>query len=110
MGYVPDGWSQPVGQLRSSGFDDTEIVAAGLASVTNDGYLVGRFRDRVMIAAHDRELRPVGFLGRSGGNRMRYLNTSATEIYSKAQTLVGPDAQVDQLDAGAVPVFVEGAR
>jgi DNA primase len=109
VGYAPDGWSQLVGRLRRSGFDDAEIVAAGLAFVTSNGYLVDRFRDRIMFAAHDRELRTVGFIGRSDGTRLRYLNTRTTEIYSKAQTLVGLDAQVDRLRAGAVPVFVEGA-
>jgi DNA primase len=109
VGYAPDGWSRLVGQLRRSGFDDAEIVTAGLAFVTSNGYLVDRFRDRIMFAAHDRDLRPVGFIGRSDGSRLRYLNTCTTEIYSKTHTLVGLDAQAARLRAGAVPVFVEGA-
>ncbi|MBB5979864.1 DNA primase [Kribbella solani] len=40
---------------------------------------------------------------------MRYLNTARTKIFAKAQTLVGLDAQLDRLRAGAIPVFVEGA-
>lgn len=108
VGYAPDGWSQLVGHLRRTRFGDGEIVAAGLAFVTKNGYLVDRFRDRIMFAAHDRTLRPVGFIGRSAGTRLRYLNTRNTEIYTKARTLVGLDAQVGRLSAGAVPVFVEG--
>lgn len=108
VGYAPDGWSRLVGRLRGAGFDDDEIVAAGLAFVTSNGYLVDRFRDRIMFAAHDHELRPVGFIGRSAGIRLRYLNTRNTGIYSKARTLVGLDAQVERLRAGAVAVFVEG--
>jgi DNA primase len=97
-----------VGHLRKAGFDDLEIVGAGLAFVTRNGYLVDRFRDRIMFAAHDRDVRPAGFIGRSAGCRLRYLNTRNTEIYSKARTLVGFDAGVGKLRAGAVPVFVEG--
>jgi len=108
VGYAPDGWSQLVGHLRRAGFDDLEIVAAGLAFVTSNGYMIDRFRDRIMFPAHDEELRPVGFIGRAAGDRLRYLNTRNTEIYSKAHTLVGLDAQVERLRAGAVPVFVEG--
>ncbi|GAA3112666.1 DNA primase [Kribbella aluminosa] len=108
VGYAPDGWSRLVGHLRKAGFDDVEIVAAGLAFVTSNGYLVDRFRDRIMFVAHDVEVRPVGFIGRSDSNRLRYLNTRNTEIYTKARTLIGVDSQVERLRSGAVPVFVEG--
>ncbi|GAA2811632.1 toprim domain-containing protein [Kribbella solani] len=109
VGYAPEGWSRLVGHMRRAGFDDQAIVRAGLASVTRNGYLVDRFRDRVVFVAHDRELRPVGFVGRARGARLRYLNTARTKIFAKAQTLVGLDAQLDRLRAGAIPVFVEGA-
>ncbi|WP_238152447.1 toprim domain-containing protein [Kribbella speibonae] len=108
VGYAPDGWSQLVGHLRRAGFGDGEIVAAGLAFVTSNGSLVDRFRDRITFPTHDEELRPVGFIGRAAGDRLRYLNTRNTEIYSKAHVLVGLDAQVERLQTGAVPVFVEG--
>jgi DNA primase len=67
-----------VNHLRRSGFDDGVIVAAGLASVTSNGYLVDRFRDRIVFVAHDLDLRPVGFIGRAAGTRLRYLNTPTT--------------------------------
>jgi hypothetical protein len=63
QGYAPDGWSRVVSHLRRSGFDDEVIVAPGLASATSNGYLVDRFRDRIMFVAHDIGLRPVGFVG-----------------------------------------------
>jgi DNA primase len=108
VGYAPDGWSRLVNHLRQSGYDDQVLVAAGLASVTRTAYLVDRFRDRIVFAAHDLDLRTVGFIGRARGRRLRYLNSPTTDIYSKAQTLVGLDGQIDRLRAGAVPVFVEG--
>jgi DNA primase catalytic core len=108
VGYAPDGWSRLVDHLRRSGCDDQVLVAAGLASVTRSGYLVDRFRDRIMFATQDHDLRTVGFIGRARGKRLRYLNSPTTDVYSKAQTLVGLDGQIDRLRAGAVPVVVEG--
>ncbi|MER7243098.1 toprim domain-containing protein [Kribbella sp. NPDC000426] len=107
-GYAPDGWSRLVDHLRRLGCDDQVLVASGLASVTGSGYLVDRFRDRIVFAAHDRDLRTVGFSGRARSSRLRYLNSPTTHVYSKAQTLVGLDGQIDRLRAGSVPVFVEG--
>ncbi|GAB2647083.1 toprim domain-containing protein [Kribbella swartbergensis] len=108
VGYAPDGWSRLVGHLRRTGFDDDTIVAAGLASPTSNGYLVDRFRDRIVFVAHDRELQPVGLIGRARAGRVRYLNTPNTDIYSKGKSVVGLDAQHDRLEAGAIPVLVEG--
>ncbi|WP_432877466.1 toprim domain-containing protein [Kribbella sp. CA-245084] len=108
VGYAPDGWSRLVGHLRRCGFADDVLVGSGLASVTRTGFLIDRFRDRIMFAAHDVDLRTVGFIGRSRGNRLRYLNTPTTEIYSKASALVGLEGQQDRLSAGSIPVFVEG--
>ncbi|TDO51528.1 DNA primase [Kribbella sp. VKM Ac-2527] len=108
VGYAPDGWSRLVGHLRRAGFDDRTIVAAGLASPTSNGYLIDRFRDRVTFVAHDIDLKPVGFIGRGRAGRVRYLNTPNTDIYAKGKSLVGLDAQLVRLEAGAVPVVVEG--
>ena len=108
VGYAPDGWSRLVGHLRRLGFDDRTIVAAGLASPTSNGYLVDRFRDRIMFVAHDIDLGPVGFIGRARAGRVRYLNTPNTDIYAKGKCLVGLDGQLDRLEAGAIPVLVEG--
>lgn len=108
VGYAPEGWSRTVNHLRRSGIKDEVIVAAGLASVTSNGYLVDRFRDRLMFVARDIDLRPVGFIGRADGTRLRYLNTPRTPIYAKAKTVVGLDGQLERLRDGAVPVLVEG--
>ncbi|WP_432894351.1 toprim domain-containing protein [Kribbella sp. CA-245084] len=108
VGYAPDGWAHLVEHLRSRGFDDETLLASGLASATKNGYLVDRFRDRIMFPAWDSGQELVGFVGRSRGGRTKYLNSPATRIYQKSQTLVGFAEQRDLLDSGATPVFVEG--
>jgi DNA primase catalytic core len=108
VGYAPDGWAHLVNHLRREGFDDETLLTAGLASATRKGYLVDRFRDRIMFPAWDSGQELVGFVGRSRGGRTKYLNSPATPIYQKSQTVVGLVEQRDLLDSGATPVFVEG--
>jgi DNA primase catalytic core len=108
VGYAPDGWSRLVDHLRGQGFDDESLVTAGLASVTKSGYLVDRFRDRIMFPAWDSAQELVGFVGRARGGRAKYLNSPATPIYRKSETLVGLAEQRDLLESGATPVVVEG--
>jgi DNA primase catalytic core len=108
VGYAPDGWSQLVDHLRGQGFEDETLITAGLASVTKSGYLVDRFRDRVMFPAWDSGEQLAGFVGRARGGRAKYLNSPTTPIYRKSETLVGLAEQRDLLDSGAVPVVVEG--
>lgn len=108
VGYAPDGWAHLVAHLRRQGFDDDTLLTAGLASATRNGYLVDRFKDRIMFPAWDSVQDMVGFVGRSRGGRTKYLNSPATAIYQKSKTLVGLAEQRDLLDSGAIPVMVEG--
>jgi DNA primase len=108
VGYAPDAWCHLTDHLRSRGFGDQVLVAAGLSVVTRGGYVIDRFRDRIMFVEHDADLRPVGFIGRGRGGIATYLNTSTTSIYRKGRTLFGVAEQHRQLAAGAVPVLVEG--
>jgi len=65
LGYAPDAWTGLVDRLRREGFDDRTLLSAGLATTTINGYLIDRFRDRVMFLAEDRQLR-AGRLHRPG--------------------------------------------
>ncbi|GAA3097016.1 DNA primase catalytic core [Kribbella aluminosa] len=108
VGYAPDGWSRLVDHLRSRGFDDETLLASGLAKATKNGYLIDRFRDRIMFPAWDSGQMLVGFVGRSRGGRPKYLNSPTTRIYRKSDTLVGLAEQRDLLEGSATPVVVEG--
>jgi DNA primase len=100
VGYAPDAWSHLTDHLRSRGFDEPSLIAAGLAVATRGGYVIDRFRDRVMFAEHDSDLRPVGFVGRGRGGIATYLNTSTTSVYRKSRTLFGVAEQHRQLGRG----------
>ncbi len=108
VGYAPDAWCHLTDHLRSRGFEERVLVAAGLSVETKSGYVIDRFRDRVMFAEHDADLRPVGFIGRRRGGIATYLNTSTTSVYHKGRALFGVAEQHRQLALGATPVLVEG--
>ncbi|TCC52122.1 toprim domain-containing protein [Kribbella pittospori] len=108
LGYAPDTWSGLVDHLRREGFDDQTLLSGGLARATRSGYLIDRFRGRIMFLAEDGQQSPVGFIGRAPGGLLKYLNTPNTPIYTKATTLVGVGAQRHRLSEGAMPVLVEG--
>jgi DNA primase len=108
IGYAPASWTGLTDHLRKAGFTDQSLVTAGLAAPTMNGYLVDRFRDRLMFAAENADMEVAGFVGRARGGLVRYLNSPATEIYRKSEATVGLVAQCGKLLRGATPVLVEG--
>ena len=90
IGYSPNKWDWLVSRLRKRGFVDQEMVDAGLASKTQDGRVVDRFRGRVMFPIFEVTGDPVAF----GARRLReddegpkYLNSAESPIYKKGQVL-----------------------
>lgn len=108
VGYAPNAWSPLTDHLRSQGFDDQVLLEAGLAKVTQTGYMIDQFRDRVMFNAYGSQGSVAGFIGRGRGRLVRYLNTPATAVYRKSETLVGLGEQAQVLGKGGIPVIVEG--
>jgi DNA primase catalytic core len=111
-GHAPAGWTGLVSHLRRHGISDTEITASGVATVASTGRIIDRFRDRVMFPImHDGEV--LGFVGRRHPHLTeddhqgpKYLNTPDTPLFHKGAQLYGAIQQ--QIDAGAIPVIVEG--
>lgn len=114
VGYAPAGWTALLDHLREAGFDDRDLLDAGLVQHTRRDTLIDRFRDRVVVAVHDDEGTVAGFIGRPPHEDFdpqrvpKYLNTSATDLFDKGRLLFGVHEQRDALGQGAVPVMVEG--
>src|SRR5262252_9184986 len=49
VGYAPAAWDALTNHLRSAGYHDSLIQAAGLAHRSRRGTLTDTFRDRVML-------------------------------------------------------------
>ena len=110
VGYSPKGWDNLTRLLRSRGFTDAEIQAAGLATQGSRG-TYDRFRGRLMWPIRDITGATVGF----GARRLddtedspKYLNTPETAIYKKSQVLYGLDLAKKDITTQRKVVIVEG--
>ncbi|KUG59234.1 hypothetical protein AVL62_05995 [Serinicoccus chungangensis] len=111
-GYAPAGWTHLVDHLRGRGVTDLELETSGLASRTRSGDLIDRFRDRAVMPVMDQD-QVLGFIGRRNPARTdeekagpKYLNTPTTPLFRKGDRLYGTHQAL--LNAGAIPVLVEG--
>ncbi|WP_019874039.1 MobF family relaxase [Sporichthya polymorpha] len=110
-GYAPPEPTALRDHLRSRGFGDEELIAAGLLTPSRDGTLIDRLRGRLILPIRD-EIDPVAFLGRAHPSATlapKWLNTPQTDLYSKGHLLYGLGEQADALRGGAIPVLAEGA-
>lgn len=110
VGYAPKGWNGARDALRSQGFTDAELLAAGILSQGQRGGY-DRFRGRVIWPIRDITGQTIGF----GARRLydddqgpKYLNTPETPIYKKAQVLYGLDLAKKEVSRSHRVVVVEG--
>ncbi|GAA1989401.1 DNA primase [Microbacterium pumilum] len=110
VGYAPKGWSGMHSAMRSAGFSDDELTAAGLVSQGQRG-VYDRFRGRVIWPIRDVTGQVIGFGARrlyDDDNGPKYLNTPETTIYKKAQVLYGLDLAKRDISREHRVVVVEG--
>jgi DNA primase len=110
LGYAPaarDGLKQA---LLQQGFSPTALVRAGLVVQRDDGSLVDRFRNRLMIPICRDTGSVIAFGGRAvdGDQQPKYLNSPETPIYSKGRTLYGLNLSKAAIRQGGFGVLVEG--
>lgn len=112
VGYAPASGHALVCHLRSAGYPDSLIEAAGLGRRTRAGILTDTFRDRAVLPVRDSHGRIVAFIGRAadhaGPAAPKYLNSPTTPLYRKGDVLFGLTEAGAALAAGAVPVITEG--
>jgi DNA primase len=111
-GHAPAAWDALTRHLRAAGYPDTLLEAAGLARRSRRGTLIDTFRDRAMLPIRSAEGTIIAFIGRAaphaGPGVPKYLNSPATSLYDKGETLFGLWEARDALAQGARPVIVEG--
>jgi DNA primase len=110
LGFAPEGRESLVRELRSSGFEERIILAAGLG-VQDDigGKLRDRFRARLIFPIRDASARIVGFGGRTLADAQpKYLNSPQTEIFDKSSVLFAIHRAQDAIRQAGRAVLVEG--
>ncbi len=109
LGYSPEAWDTLVTYLRDAGVKDEAIRGAGLASRSQRGGLVDRFRNRLMFPIYDVRGDAVGFGARLlDGDGPKYLNSPETPIYHKSRLLYGLNWSKSQIVRSDEAVVVEG--
>ncbi len=89
LGFAPDGWTGLVDFLRGQGFSDKDMVAAGVAAVSQKtGRVYDYFRNRVMFPIIDLRGNVIAFGGRVlGDEKPKYLNSPDTPVFKKTKNL-----------------------
>ena len=111
VGYAPNEWEALSRHLRTKGFTNEELLAAGVATQGQRGTPYDRFRGRLIWPIRDVKGDVIGF----GARRLRdddqgpkYLNTPETVLYKKSQVLYGVDLAKNDIATSYKAVVVEG--
>ena len=89
LGFAPDSWTSLVDFLRGQGISDKDMVAAGVAAVSQKtGRVYDYFRNRVMFPIIDLRGNVIAFGGRVlGDEKPKYLNSPDTPVFKKTKNL-----------------------
>jgi DNA primase len=110
VGYAPNNWEMLTSRLQARGFSAEELIGSGLASPSNRGGVIDRFRGRVIFPIRDSSGRAMGLGGRimPGLEGPKYLNTPAGPLFDKSRTLYAIDLARPAIRRDKLTVIVEG--
>lgn len=110
IGFAPASREGLTTCLLKDGYARALLARSGLAVQRDDGTLVDRFRNRVMIPIHRDNGAIVAFGGRAleEGQQPKYLNSPETAIYVKGRTLYGLHLSKTAISRAKYAVMVEG--
>ena len=89
LGFAPDSFYALTDAMHEKGFQDYELIDAGLANANKSGNGVHDvFRNRLMFPVIDVRGNVIGFSGRIlGDGEPKYLNSRETPVFSKSRNL-----------------------
>jgi DNA primase len=110
IGFAPESWEMLSKRLVARGFSGDELIGAGLASPSNRGGIIDKFRGRIIIPIRDQSGRAIGLGGRilPGADGPKYLNSPATALFDKSRTLFAIDLAKVAIRREKLTVIVEG--
>ena len=110
LGFAPPGREGLKQALLKQGFSQGLLLRAGLLVQRDDGSVIDRFRNRLMIPICRDTGAVIGFGGRSveADQQPKYLNSPETPIYSKGRTLYGLNLTKTAIRQSHFAVLVEG--
>ena len=88
LGYAPDDWHILRDHLRSKGYYEDDMVAAGVCRRSDKGAVYDYFRNRVIFPIVDLKGSVIAFGGRVlDDSKPKYLNTNDTPVFNKGHNL-----------------------
>ena len=109
LGFSPDAWETIKDYLRSKGYQDKELIEAGMLVEREDGGSYDRFRNRLMFPISDAQGRVIGFGARALDNSLpKYINSPQTAIFDKSCCLYGIDKARSAIKKKNLVIIVEG--
>jgi DNA primase len=110
IGWAPPGRDGLRQALAGQGFPTAVLARAGLVVQRDDGSVVDRFRNRLMIPICRDSGAVVAFGGRSleADQQPKYLNSPETPIYTKGRTLYGLNLSKAAIRQAGFAILVEG--
>ena len=110
LGFAPPAREGLKQALMKQGFSQALLLRGGLLVQRDDGSVIDRFRNRLMIPISRDTGSVIGFGGRAidADQQPKYLNSPETPIYSKSRTLYGLNLSKAAIRQGGFAVLVEG--
>ena len=110
LGFAPPGRDGLSRALEQQGYSKPLVMRAGLIVQKDDGTIVDRFRNRLMIPIARDTGSVIAFGGRAveADQQPKYLNSPETPIYSKSRTLYGLNLSKGAIRQSGFVVLVEG--
>ncbi|HLN53542.1 MAG TPA: DNA primase [Lentimicrobium sp.] len=91
LGYSTSEWDGFTKHALAHGYKEELLVSSGL-TLSKEGKLYDRFRERVIFPIHNLTGKVIGFGGRiltSDKTKPKYVNSPESEIYNKSKSLYG---------------------
>ncbi len=109
-GYAPASREALKARLVREGFAMPLLLRSGLLVQRDQGAIIDRFRNRLMIPIHRDTGAIIAFGGRAmdAGQQPKYLNSPETPIYVKGRTLYGLHLSKSAISRAKHAVMVEG--
>jgi len=110
LGFAPKSREDLKRALMAQGYSQALLLRAGLVVQRDDGTVIDRFRNRLMIPICRDTGSVIAFGGRAVDSDQgpKYLNSPETPIYTKSRTLYGLNLSKAAIRQGGFAVLVEG--
>ena len=110
LGFAPPSREALKQALTKQGFSQALLLRAGLLVQRDDGSVIDRFRNRLMIPICRDTGSVIAFGGRAvdSDQQPKYLNSPETPIYSKGRTLYGLNLAKAAIRERKFAILVEG--